>query len=75
MPDRSCRPDRVAIDRVADEYGARLDDLRHAQEKIGRCAIVDRHQDYPLEQAPPERNDPLGAILCPDRDRVPLANP
>ena len=74
MPDRSRIPERLAIHRIADEHGTRLDDGSDPKQKICGGAIVDRHQHDALEQAPPQRDEPLGAILRPDRDGLSLAD-
>ena len=45
----------------------------HAAEEVHRGAVVDRHGDDALEQAAPERDDPLRAVLRPEEHRVALA--
>ena len=59
------------IDGLADEHGARVDDVGDAREERGRRAVVDRDErSTAVQQAAPERDDPLGAVLGPDGDRV-----
>jgi hypothetical protein len=73
LPDR--RVDRRADRRhvLADRDQLRLDDAADAREKIGRGAIVDRHDDDADEQAAPERDDPFGTVLAPDDNFVAFA--
>ena len=63
---------RRGVDDVAGQDGAGADDLGDPEEKRRRGAIVDRDEDDALEEAPPERDDPLGPVLAPDRDRLSL---
>ncbi len=51
----------------------RLHDPRDAGEKVGRRAVVDRHDDDAVQQAAPERDDPLGAVLGEEDDLVAFA--
>ena len=44
-----------------------------APQEVGRGAVVDGHGDDALEQAAPERGNPLGPVLRPEDDRVALA--
>ena len=39
-------------------------------QEVGRCAIVDRDQHDALDQGAPQRGDPFGPVLTPDRDRL-----
>ena len=71
-PHRPCASDRAGVHGVAGEHRPRVDDRGHAQQEVRRRAIVDRHEHDAFEQAPPERDDPFGAVLAPDRDRLPL---
>ena len=54
--------------------GAGVDDVGDAGEEGAGGAVVDRHQDRRVEQAAPERDDPLGPVLGPDRHRVAAAD-
>src|SRR5207244_5541105 len=51
-----------------DQFGG--DDAADAGEKIGRRAIVDRHDDDAREQTAPERDDPCGTVLAPEDNLV-----
>ena len=51
-----------------DQFGG--DDAADAGEKIGRRAIVDRHDDDAREQTAPERDDPFGTVLAPEDNLV-----
>ena len=55
------------------EHQLRRDDAADAREKVGRRAVVDRHDDDAVEQAAPERDDPLGPVLAEEDDLVALA--
>ncbi len=72
-------PDRRAGNRakrrhiLPDEDEPGRHDPAHAHEKVRRRAIVDRDHDDAAEEAPPERRDPLGAVLAPEDDGVALA--
>ena len=75
------RPDRArgigqrcGIDDVAGEDRAGADDLGDAGQKGCRRAVVDGDENDAFEEASPERDDPLGPVLAPDRDRVSLAD-
>ena len=63
-------PSAARIDGVADEHGASVDDRGNTQQEVGGRAEIDRDQHDAFEQASPQRNDPLGAVLTPDRDRL-----
>ena len=72
-PDRRAdiRAERRQI--LADEHELGGDDAAHARQEIGRRAIVDRDGDHAAEQASPERDDPLRAVLAPEHHLVALA--
>ena len=60
---------------LADQHQLRRDDAADAREKIGRRAVVDRHDDDAAQQAAPERDDPFRAVLAPEDDLVAFAQP
>src|SRR5262249_1668311 len=47
-------------------------DLRHPREKLGRRAIVDRHDHDTAQQTAPEGDDPFRPVLAPEEDGVAL---
>ena len=53
----------LAIPRIADKHGTRIDDGSDPKQKICGGAIVNRNQHDALERASPHRDEPLGAIL------------
>ena len=71
-PDSPGRAQRLAVHDVADQHDSRVDDVGDAQEKGRGRAVVDRDEDDALEQATPERDDPLRPVLAPEHDRLPL---
>ena len=72
VPDGSGVAEAAPVNRVTGEHGACVDDGGNALEEVGRCAVVDRDEHDPFEQAPPQRDDPLGAVLSPDGDSLAL---
>ena len=57
---------------LADQDQLRVDDAATRARKSGRRAVVDRHDDDADEQAAPEGDDPLGAVLAEEDDLVAL---
>src|SRR5689334_11133236 len=74
MPDGSDRAECVTVDSIADEDDASLDDVGDTQEKVGGGAIVDGYEHHTFEHASPKRDQPLRAVLRPNRDRLALAD-
>src|SRR5437762_14251113 len=58
---------------LANQHEPGRDEMADAGEKIGRGAIVYRHDDDAREQTPPEGDYPFGTVLAPEDDLVPLA--
>ena len=69
-PDRALGAERAAVYRIARQNGLGVDDGGDLPQEVGRRAIVDRDEHDALDQRAPQRGDPLGPVLTPDRDRL-----
>ena len=56
-------PERSGVDDVADQDGLRVDDRRRRAQEVGRCAVVDRHEQRRLRAGSPRarRSIPAGS--------------
>ena len=58
---------------IAEQQQFGFDDACDMREKVLRRAIVDRHGNRSVQQASPQRDDPLGPVLAPEDNFVAFA--
>ena len=73
LPDRCTARVTDRRNVLSDEHQPRLDDSADPREKVGRRAVVDRHDDRADQETAPEGDDPLGSVLGKEDNRVALA--
>ena len=69
-PYRALRAERAGVYGIAAENRLGVHDRGDLAQEVGRGAIVDRDEHHAFEERAPQRRDPLGPILAPDRDRL-----